>query len=255
MRDELNLGMPQPAGMAAVEWRVSDSPVAYEDAVAFMDARTEAIANGEASELVWLVEHPPLYTAGTSTNRADLLDARFPVHDSGRGGQLTYHGPGQRVGYVMLDLRRRGPDLRRFVATLEEWIIRTLGAFNVKGERREDRIGVWVKRPDKGDGFEDKIAALGIRVKRWVTLHGIAINVEPDLSHFGGIVPCGVSVARYGVTSVVDLGIPAAMTDVDVALRGAFEELFGETADQNVGSSENSSPGTRALKSASEPAR
>lgn len=258
MRDELNLGMPAPAVSAAVEWRVSDSPVAYDDAVAFMNARSEAIANGEAPELVWLVEHPPLYTAGTSTNRADLLDARFPVHDSGRGGQLTYHGPGQRVGYVMLDLRQRGPDLRRFVATLEEWIIRTLGAFNVNGERREDRIGVWVKRPDKGDGFEDKIAALGIRVKRWVTLHGIAINVEPDLSHFGGIVPCGVSVARYGVTSLVDLGIPVAMTDVDVALRGAFEELFGATQTQeaqNVGSSENSSPGARALKSASEPAR
>jgi lipoyl(octanoyl) transferase len=229
MRDALNLGMPAPAGLAAVEWRVSDSAVAYEDAVAFMDARAEAIANGEAPELVWLVEHPPLYTAGTSANLTDVLDARFPVFESGRGGQMTYHGPGQRVGYIMIDLRRRGPDVRRFVATLEEWIIRTLAAFNVRGERREDRIGVWVKRPDKGDGFEDKIAALGIRVKRWVTLHGIAINVEPDLSHFAGIVPCGVSVARYGVTSLVDLGIPAAMNDVDVALRGAFEELFGAT--------------------------
>lgn len=255
MRDELNLGMPAPAGLATVEWRVSDSAVAYADAVAFMDARAEAIANGEAPELVWLVEHPPLYTAGTSANPADVLDARFPVHESGRGGQMTYHGPGQRVGYVMIDLRRRGPDLRRFVATLEEWIIRTLAAFNVRGERREDRIGVWVKRPDKGEGFEDKIAALGIRVKRWVTLHGIAINVEPDLSHFGGIVPCGVSTQRYGVTSLVDLGIPVAMTDVDVALRASFEELFGATADQNVGNSEKSSPGTRALKSASEPAR
>ena len=253
MRDELNLGMPAPAGMAAVEWRVSDSPLAYADALAVMEARVEAIAKGEAPELVWLIEHPPLYTAGTSANLADVLDARFPVHESGRGGQMTYHGPGQRVGYVMIDLRRRGPDLRRFVATLEEWIIRTLAAFNVRGERREDRIGVWVKRPDKGEGHEDKIAALGIRVKKWVTLHGIAINVEPDLSHFSGIVPCGVSVQRYGVTSLVDLGIPVAMTDVDVALRGAFEELFGAT--QNVGSSENSSPGTRALKSASEPAR
>ncbi len=232
MRDELNLGMPAPAGMAAVEWRISDAPVEYADAVAFMDARAEAIANGEAPELIWLVEHPPLYTAGTSANPADVLDARFPVYESGRGGQMTYHGPGQRVGYVMIDLRRRGPDLRRFVATLEEWIIRTLAAFNVRGERREDRIGVWVKRPDKGDGFEDKIAALGIRVKRWVTLHGIAINVEPDLSHFGGIVPCGVSVQRYGVTSLVDLGIPMAMTDVDVALRASFEELFGASAGQ-----------------------
>lgn len=247
--------MPAAAGMAAVEWRVSDSPVAYEQALAVMDARAEAIANGAAPELVWLVEHPPLYTAGTSAKAADVLDARFPVHESGRGGQMTYHGPGQRVGYVMLDLRRRGPDLRRFVATLEEWIILTLAAFNVRGERREDRIGVWVKRPDKGDGFEDKIAALGIRVKRWVTLHGIAINVEPDLSHFDGIVPCGVSVKRYGVTSLVDLGIPAAMSDVDMAMRAGFEELFGETADQNVGSTENSSPGTRALKSESEPAR
>ena len=258
MRDELNLGMPAPAGMAAVEWRVSDSPVAYADALADMEARVEAIANGEAPELVWLIEHPPLYTAGTSANLADVLDARFPVHESGRGGQMTYHGPGQRVGYVMIDLRRRGPDLRRFVATLEGWIIRTLAAFNVRGERREDRIGVWVKRPDKGEGYEDKIAALGIKVSRHrtyhgVTLHVIAINVEPDLLHFSGIVPCGVSVQRYGVTSLVDLGIPVAMTDVDVALRGAFEELFGAT--QNVGSSENSSPGTRALKSASEPAR
>jgi lipoyl(octanoyl) transferase len=257
MRDDLILGMPAPAGMAAVEWRISDSAVAYEDAVAFMDARVEAIARNEAPELVWLVEHPPLYTAGTSASRADVLDARFPVYESGRGGQMTYHGPGQRVGYVMIDLRKRGPDVRRFVATLEEWIIRTLAAFNVRGERREDRIGVWVRRPDKGqingEGFEDKIAALGIRVKKWVTLHGIAINVEPDLSHFGGIVPCGVNVARYGVTSLVDLGIPVAMPDVDVALRGAFEELFGSTTDQNVGSTENSSPATRALKSVSVP--
>jgi lipoyl(octanoyl) transferase len=254
MRDALDFGMPAAAGMTAVEWRVSDSPVAYADAVAFMEARVEAIARGEAPELVWLVEHPPLYTAGTSANPADVLDARFPVFESGRGGQMTYHGPGQRVGYVMIDLRRRGPDLRRFVATLEEWIILTLAASNVRGERREDRIGVWVKRPDKGEGFEDKIAALGIRVKKWVTLHGIAINVEPDLSHFDGIVPCGVSVKRYGVTSLVDLGIPAAMTDVDVALRSAFEELFGATeAGQNVGSTENSSPGTRARKSDSIP--
>ena len=238
MRDTLNLGMPAPAGSAGVEWRVSDSPVGYQDAVDAMNARVAAIVAGTAPELVWLVEHPPLYTAGTSANRADVLDARFPVFDTGRGGQLTYHGPGQRVGYVMLDLRKRGPDVRRFVASLEEWIIRTLGACNVRGERREDRIGVWVKRPDKGDGFEDKIAALGIRVKQWVTLHGIAINVDPDLTHFSGIVPCGVQEQRYGVTSLADLGIPISMPEVDMALRREFEGLFGETVGQNVGSTE-----------------
>ncbi len=206
----------------------------YPEAVAFMEARAAAIASGEAPELVWLVEHPPLYTAGTSANRADVLEARFPVFDSGRGGQMTYHGPGQRIGYVMLDLRRRGPDVRRFVASLEEWIIRTLTAFNVRGERREDRIGVWVKRPDKGEGFEDKIAALGIRVSRWVTLHGVAVNVEPDLSHFSGIVPCGVSVQRYGVTSLADLGQLVSLPEFDVSFRQAFEEVFGETADAHA---------------------
>ena len=234
MRDTLNLGMPLPAGSAAVEWQVSDSPVGYEEAVAAMNARVAAIAAGTAPELVWLLEHPPLYTAGTSASRADVLDARFPVFDSGRGGQMTYHGPGQRVGYVMLNLHKRGPDVRRFVATLEEWIIRTLAACNVRGERREDRIGVWVRRPDKapvlGDGVEDKIAALGIRVKQWVTLHGIAINVDPDLSHFAGIVPCGISASRYGVTSLADLGIPISMPEVDMALRREFEGLFGPTA-------------------------
>lgn len=223
--------MPAPAGAPPVEWLISEGLTPYPDAVAFMEARAAAIARGEAPELVWLVEHPPLYTAGTSADRADVLEARFPVFDSGRGGQMTYHGPGQRVGYVMLDLRRRGPDVRRFVATLEEWIIRTLAAFNVRGERREDRIGVWVKRPDKGDGFEDKIAALGIRVSRWVTLHGVAVNVEPDLSHFGGIVPCGVSVQRYGVTSLADLGHMVSLPEFDVSFRQAFEELFGATAD------------------------
>ncbi|MCW5691525.1 MAG: lipoyl(octanoyl) transferase LipB [Pseudolabrys sp.] len=222
--------MPAPAGAPPVEWRISEGLTPYPEAVAFMEARAAAIARGEAPELVWLVEHPPLYTAGTSADRADVLEARFPVFDSGRGGQMTYHGPGQRVGYVMLDLRRRGPDVRRFVATLEEWIIRTLAAFNVRGERREDRIGVWVKRPDKGDGFEDKIAALGIRVSRWVTLHGVAVNVEPDLSHFGGIVPCGVSVQRYGVTSLADLGQMVSLPEFDVSFRQAFEELFGATA-------------------------
>ena len=161
-----------------------------------------------APEQVWLLEHPPLYTAGTSAKPEELIEARFPVHQTGRGGQFTYHGPGQRVAYVMLDLNRRKPDVRAFVATLEEWIIRTLAAFNVRGERRDDRIGVWVRRPDKGDGYEDKIAAIGIRVRKWVTLHGIALNVEPELSHFSGIVPCGVSEQRYGVTSLADLGLP-----------------------------------------------
>ena len=207
-----------------------------------MQARAAAIAAGRAHELVWLLEHPPLYTAGTSALAADVLDARFPVFESGRGGQLTYHGPGQRVAYVMLDLKRRGPDVRRFVATLEEWIIRTLATFNVRGERREDRIGVWVRRPDKGDGYEDKIAAIGIRVSHWVTLHGIALNVEPDLSHFAGIVPCGVSEQRYGVTSLADLGILGSMPEVDMALRREFDALFGATADQAVGSTENNSP-------------
>jgi lipoyl(octanoyl) transferase len=230
VRDELTLGFPAAPGMVPVEWCVSDNQVAYEAAVATMEARAAAIAAGTAPELVWLLEHPPLYTAGTSAHRDDVLDARFPVFDSGRGGQMTYHGPGQRVAYVMLDLRRRGPDVRRFVATLEEWLIRTLAAFNVRGERREDRVGVWVRRPAKGDGFEDKIAAIGIRVKQWVTLHGIALNVEPDLSHFAGIVPCGVQEQRYGVTSLADLGHLASMAEVDMAMRTAFEELFGPTA-------------------------
>jgi lipoyl(octanoyl) transferase len=229
-RDDLAIGMPAPPDAPAVEWRISEGLTPYPEAVAFMEARAEAIAQGQAPELVWLVEHPPIYTAGTSANHSDVMDARFPVFDSGRGGQMTYHGPGQRVGYVMIDLRRRGPDVRRFVATLEEWIIRSLAAFNVRGERREDRIGVWVKRPDKGDGFEDKIAALGIRVRKWVTLHGVAINIEPDLSHFGGIVPCGVSVQRYGVTSLADLGHTITMPEFDMAFRQAFEELFDATA-------------------------
>src|SRR5471030_2340 len=235
MRDNLTVGLLHPAGSAGVEWRVSDTPVPYEAAVAFMAARVEAIAKGEAPELIWLVEHPPLYTAGTSAHREDILDARFPVFESGRGGQMTYHGPGQRVAYVMLDLKRRGPDVRRFVASLEEWIIRTLGGFNVRGERREDRIGVWVRRPEKGDGFEDKIAAIGIRLSHWVTLHGLAINVDPNLTHFAGIVPCGVNEQRYGVTSLVDLGLPVTMPEVDMILRREFEALFGATADQTVG--------------------
>ncbi len=225
-RDDIEVLQP-PAVPAPVEWRVSDSLVPYEQAVAAMEARAAAIAADHEPEFVWLLEHPALYTAGTSAKPEQLLEARFPVFESGRGGQMTYHGPGQRVAYVMLDLRRRGPDVRRFVATLEEWIIRTLAAFNVRGERREDRIGVWVRRPDKGDGYEDKIAAIGIRVTQWVTLHGMALNVEPDLTHFSGIVPCGVSEQRYGVTSLADLGIPVSMPEVDMVLRREFAALFG----------------------------
>ncbi len=210
-----------------VEWRISDTPVPYPESVAEMEARVADIAAGKASELVWLLEHPPLYTSGTSGKADDLLAARFPMFQTGRGGQITYHGPGQRVAYVMLDLKQRRPDVRAYVAGLEEWIIRTLAAFNVRGERREDRVGVWVKRPDKGEGFEDKIAAIGVRLRRWVSFHGIAINVEPDLSHFSAIVPCGIVDPRYGVTSLVDLGLPVTMADVDVALRQAFAEVFG----------------------------
>jgi lipoyl(octanoyl) transferase len=255
VRDELTVGLPASPGSAGVEWRVSDALVPYEAAVAFMEARAAAIAAGHEPELVGLIEHPPLYTAGTSAQREDVLEARFPVFESGRGGQMTYHGPGQRVVYVMLDLKRRGPDVRRFVASLEEWIIRTLAAFNVRGERREDRIGVWVRRPEKGEGYDDKIAAIGIRVKQWVTLHGLAINVGPNLTHFSGIVPCGVSEQRYGVTSLVDLGLPVSLADVDVALRREFEPLFGATFDQTVLSTENNSPGARALRSSSPPSR
>jgi lipoyl(octanoyl) transferase len=255
MRNDLTVGLPAPPGSKGVEWRVSNAPVAYEAAVAVMSARAEAIAEGREPELVWLIEHPPLYTAGTSAQREDVREARFPVFESGRGGQMTYHGPGQRVAYVMVDLKRRGPDVRRFVASLEEWIIRTLAAFNVRGERREDRIGVWVRRPEKGDGFEDKIAAIGIRVKRWVTLHGMAVNVEPNLSHFSGIVPCGINEQRYGVTSLVDLGLPVSIADVDLVLRREFEPLFGATADQIVLSTENNSPGARALSSSRVPSR
>jgi len=229
--------------------------VPYDDAVATMEARAAEIAAGRAPELVWLLEHPPLYSAGTSANRADVIEARFPVYESGRGGQLTYHGPGQRVAYVMLDLKRRGPDVRRFVVTLEEWIIRSLAALSVRAERREDRIGVWVRRDEKGDGYEDKIAAIGIRVKQWVTLHGMALNIDPDLSHFSGIVPCGVSEKRYGVTSLADLGVPVSMPDVDIILRREFTLLFGQTADQPVGNTENESPSARPRRSVSVPSR
>jgi lipoyl(octanoyl) transferase len=213
-----------------VEWRISADSVPYPEAVSEMEARAAAIAERKAAELVWLLEHPPLYTSGTSGKQTDLLDPRFPLFTTGRGGQLTYHGPGQRVAYVMLDLKRRRPDVRAYVAGLEEWIIRTLDAFNVRGERREDRVGVWVRRPDKGEGHEDKIAAIGVRLRRWVSFHGIAINVEPELAHFSAIVPCGVIDPHYGVTSLVDLGLPVTMEDVDVALRRAFEDVFGSTA-------------------------
>jgi lipoyl(octanoyl) transferase len=212
-----------------VGWRVSDAPVGYAEAVAWMEARVERIARGAAPECVWLLEHPPLYTAGTSAKPEDLVAPdRFPVHATGRGGQYTYHGPGQRVAYVMLDLDRRSRDLRAYVASLEGWLIETLAAFNVRAERREDRVGVWVRRPEKGPGVEDKIAAIGIRVRRWVSFHGISLNVEPDLSHFAGIVPCGVR--EHGVTSLVDLGLPVSLAEVDMQLRAAFEEIFGATA-------------------------
>ncbi|MGE0666349.1 MAG: lipoyl(octanoyl) transferase LipB [Sphingomonadales bacterium] len=204
------------------DWIIADAPVAYPDALSFMERRVADIAAGAAPEAVWLLEHPPLYTAGTSARAGDLLAPdRFPVYDTGRGGQYTYHGPGQRVAYVMLDLNRRGRDLRRYITALEQWIIDTLAAFNVKGERREGRVGIWV---DRGGGREDKIAAIGVRVRHWVTFHGIAINVDPVLEHFSGIVPCGIS--QHGVTSLVDLGLPVAMADLDVALRRSFGRAF-----------------------------
>jgi lipoyl(octanoyl) transferase len=232
MKPDLNaLADPPPA--ATLEWSISDGPVPYPDAVAAMEARAAAISAGEAGEQVWLVEHPPLYTAGTSARDADLVAPdRFPVFKTGRGGQLTYHGPGQRVAYLMLDLNRRGRDLRRYVSQLEAWIIATLARFNVTGETRADRIGVWVRRPDKpplpdGTMAEDKIAAIGIRVRRWVTFHGISLNVDPELEHYSGIVPCGIS--GYGVTSLADLGIPVSMPEVDAALKAEFERIFGSS--------------------------
>jgi lipoyl(octanoyl) transferase len=221
------------AGSPPVRWRIADEPVPYDDAVATMEREVAAIAEGHADELVWLVEHPPLYTAGTSADAADLIEPdRFPVFATGRGGEYTYHGPGQRVAYVMLDLKRRRQDVRAFVAALEDVIILTLDSMNVRGERREDRVGVWVRRPEKPllpDGMmaEEKIAALGIRLRKWVTFHGLSLNVDPDLTHFSGIVPCGID--TYGVTSLVDLGLLVMMPDVDVKLREAFETVFGET--------------------------
>jgi lipoyl(octanoyl) transferase len=249
---------PFPAS-PPVAWETAPAPVGYAEAVAAMDARVAAIVAGTAPELVWLLEHPPLYTAGTSARAADLLAPRFPVFPTGRGGGFTYHGPGQRVAYVMLDLRRRGCDVRRFVADLEEWLIRALKILGVDGERREDRVGVWVARPDKGAGFEDKIAAIGIRIRHWVTLHGFSLNVAPDLSHFSGIVPCGISEQKFGVTSLADLGRPVSMQDVDHVLRSTFESLFGPTTDaqdaQDVASTENISPRRRNAKSAESASR
>ena len=254
-RNELVLGLKSGPAAAPAEWRVSAGLVPYETALAAMGARVALISEGKAPELVWLIEHPPLYTSGTSARPEELIEARFPVHATGRGGQFTYHGPGQRVVYLMLDLNRRGRDVRRYVATLEEWIIRALAGFNVRGERREDRIGVWVRRPEKGDGHEDKIAAIGIRLKRWVSLHGIALNVDCDLTHYSGILPCGVREARYGVTSLADLGLPVSMADVDSMLGREFVELFGpvdwtssprrpgEVKRQAVGSTEKRSAG------------
>lgn len=215
----------------AIEWTISDAAVDYLDAVAFMEARAHAIAEGTAPQLVWLLEHPPLYSAGTSAQPHDLLPcASLPVYKSGRGGQYTYHGPGQRVAYLMLDLRPRGRDIRAFVHNVEAWVIDALAAFNVKGTVRNGRVGVWVDRTQPGGPIcEDKIAAIGLRVRKWVSFHGISINVEPDLSHFNGIIPCGITDVGLGVTSLVDLGLPVTLHDVDMALRESFETAFGET--------------------------
>jgi lipoyl(octanoyl) transferase len=208
-----------------VEWRISDGLVAYPEALAAMEARVEAIRAGREPELCWLLEHPPLYTAGTSARAQDLLaPRRFPVFRAGRGGQYTYHGPGQRVAYVMLDLQRRGPDLRAYIRRLEDWVIRTLEHFDLCGERRQGRVGIWVLRPD---GNEAKIAAIGVRIRRWVTYHGIAINLDPDLDHFAGIVPCGIQ--DFGVTSFADLGLTTSMAELDGALVSSFDLIFGAT--------------------------
>ena len=225
-----------------VEWIISDTPVAYPEALVAMRARAAAIAAGTAQEAIWLLEHPPLYTAGTSAVPADLLTRRFPVFEAGRGGQYTYHGPGHRVAYVMLDLRERGRDIHCLVSGLEGWVIDTLAAHNIAAGRREGRVGVWVPRPDKGIGREDKIAAIGVRVSRWVTFHGISLNVDPDLSHYDGIVPCGIS--DQGVTSFEDLGQLVSMPEVDSSLRHAFEARFGPTT--SAGPQELASTGVHA---------
>src|SRR5690349_15584552 len=208
---------------STIDWAVEPGLISYDRAVAEMEARVDAIRHARAPERVWLLEHPPLYTAGTSARACDLVQPRFPVFQSGRGGQFTYHGPGQRVAYVMLDLRRRA-DVRRYVEDLEEWLIRALGRLGVKGERRPGRVGIWVCH---GDGTEDKIAAIGVRLRHWISFHGISLNVDPELSHFGGIVPCGIRDPRYGVTSLAALGIPVSMETVDETLKTSFEEVFG----------------------------
>jgi len=227
-RDTLSLRFLPETGSEPVEWRISDTQVGYEHAMQEMDERVQRIIAGEAREQVWLLEHPPLYTAGTSADDSYLIAPdRFPVFRTGRGGQHTYHGPGQRVAYVMLDLKRRQQDVRAFVSALEAWLIGTLWHYHIRGERREDRVGVWVRRPDRGASVEDKIAAIGIRLRKWVTFHGISFNVEPDLDHFSGIVPCGIS--EHGVTSLVNLGIPVTMAENDSVLRSEFEKIFGPT--------------------------
>ncbi|PTM94941.1 lipoyl(octanoyl) transferase LipB [Mycoplana dimorpha] len=235
-RAELQRSMFAAPGSRPARWRIEPGLTPYDAAVETMEREAAAIAAGEADELVWLVEHPPLYTAGTRADAADLVDPdRFPVFQTGRGGEYTYHGPGQRVVYVMLDLKRRRQDVRAFVAALEDVVIATLAEMNVRGERREDRVGVWVQRPERpplpdGSPAEDKIAAIGIRLRRWVSFHGLSLNVDPDLDHFGGIVPCGIR--GYGVTSLVDLGLPVMMSDVDVRLKSAFEQVFGPVGDR-----------------------
>jgi lipoyl(octanoyl) transferase len=232
-RSEIETKMLPLPGSPPVRWRIADGLVAYDDAVAEMEREAALISEGMADELVWLVEHPPLYTAGTSAEEKDLLaPSRFPVHKTGRGGEYTYHGPGQRVVYVMLDLKRRRQDVRAFVSALEQVVVGTLADMNVRGERREDRVGVWVRRPERptlpgGVMAEDKVAAIGIRLRRWVSFHGFSLNVDPDLEHFSGIVPCGIS--GYGVTSLVDLGLPMTIDDVDPLIRRNFEKVFGDT--------------------------
>jgi lipoyl(octanoyl) transferase len=242
-RSEIQCQMLPLPGSPPVRWRIADVLVNYEDAVADMERQAALIAEGKADELVWLVEHPPLYTAGTSAEEKDLLaPSRFPVHKTGRGGEYTYHGPGQRVVYVMLDLKRRRQDVRAFVSALEAVVIGTLDDMNIRGERREDRVGVWVQRPERpalpgGLMAEDKVAAIGIRLRRWVSFHGFSLNVDPDLEHFSGIVPCGIS--GYGVTSLVDLGLPVTIDDVDPLIRQNFEKVFGQTANEAVAAVES----------------
>ncbi|MCZ2328211.1 lipoyl(octanoyl) transferase LipB [Bartonella sp. F02] len=232
-RDQLSHHFKTTCQTSPIEWKISDNLIEYPEALRYMQERVENISAETAREQVWLLEHPPLYTAGTSAKKEDLLTPNlFPIYEAGRGGEFTYHGPGQRIAYVMLNLKHRKQDIRAFISALEEWIILTLAQFNIKGERREDRVGVWIVRPDRpptanGNPAEDKIAAIGIRVRKWISFHGIAINVDPDLSHYSGIVPCGI--ANHGVTSLLDLGLPVTIHDVDIAMKKAFEQIFGPT--------------------------